>query len=213
MSPKPTISALATTFILAVSVASAAAQTGVTAPQIAQHELARAQARSCHDYRSQSSELNALATLSWQSGQLQKGLDYCNQALAIERAADISIREACPAAPPKTTNPATALKWMASGWSRNKRIRKLFSPLSRTSNDLSTSRLMSEFYDRWINRPAQGKAEALRQAQLALLQRPAAAPQAKNGRGVAVDSSAAPASTLGYAHPSYWPFVLIGKYE
>ena len=32
-------------------------------------------------------------------------------------------------------------------------------------NDLSTSRIMSDFYDRWVTNPTQGKAEALRQAQ------------------------------------------------
>ena len=37
-------------------------------------------------------------------------------------------------------------------------------------NDASTSRLMSDFYARWVKDPADGKAEALRQAQLALLQ-------------------------------------------
>ncbi len=34
-------------------------------------------------------------------------------------------------------------------------------------NDLSTSHIMSDFYARWVKNPAQGKAEALRQAQLA----------------------------------------------
>ena len=34
-------------------------------------------------------------------------------------------------------------------------------------NDASTSRLMSDFYSRWVAHPADGKAEALRQAQLA----------------------------------------------
>ena len=36
-------------------------------------------------------------------------------------------------------------------------------------SDASTSRLMSDFYARWVKLPAEGKAEALRQAQLALL--------------------------------------------
>ena len=36
-------------------------------------------------------------------------------------------------------------------------------------NDASTSRLMSDFYARWVKHPADGKAEALRQAQMALL--------------------------------------------
>ena len=36
-------------------------------------------------------------------------------------------------------------------------------------NDASTSRIMSDFYARWVKDPAIGKAEALRQAQLAFL--------------------------------------------
>ena len=45
-------------------------------------------------------------------------------------------------------------------------------------NDASTSRLMSDFYDRWVKNAADGKAEALRQAQIALLRGPAASPNA-----------------------------------
>jgi CHAT domain-containing protein len=59
-------------------------------------------------------------------------------------------------------------------------------------DDESTSRIMSDFYARWIKAPAEGKAEALRQAQLALL------------RG----------SDAAFSHPYYWaPFVLIGNYQ
>ena len=43
-------------------------------------------------------------------------------------------------------------------------------------NDLSTSHIMSDFYARWVQNPAQGKAEALRQAQLAFLHGGAVAP-------------------------------------
>ena len=81
-------------------------------------------------------------------------------------------------------------------------------------NDLSTSQIMSDFYNRWVKNPTQGKAEALRQAQLAFLH--GAAGQAGNaGRGFqAVEESAPAKSTLGYAHPYYWaPFVLIGNYQ
>jgi CHAT domain-containing protein len=57
-------------------------------------------------------------------------------------------------------------------------------------NDASTSKLMSDFYGRWVAHPVDGKAEALRQAQIALL------------RGA------------GYSHPFYWaPFVLIGNFQ
>ena len=82
-------------------------------------------------------------------------------------------------------------------------------------NDLSTSHIMSDFYDRWVKNPAKGKAEALRQAQLAFLHGPAAGTGAKTGRGFASgDQSSTQTSSLGYAHPYYWaPFVLIGNYQ
>lgn len=82
-------------------------------------------------------------------------------------------------------------------------------------NDLSTSRIMSDFYARWVQSPALGKAEALRQAQLAFLRGTALAPNAKTGRGFEIPQSpAATQSSLGYAHPYYWaPFVLIGNFQ
>jgi CHAT domain-containing protein len=82
-------------------------------------------------------------------------------------------------------------------------------------NDLSTSHIMSDFYDRWVRNPAQGKAEALRQAQLAFLHGAAATPDAKTGRGFETAEEPTGAKTsLGYAHPYYWaPFVLIGNFQ
>ncbi len=82
-------------------------------------------------------------------------------------------------------------------------------------NDLSTSHIMSDFYDRWVKNPAKGKAEALRQAQLAFLHGTAAAAGANTGRGFEpVGQSSTQTSSLGYAHPYYWaPFVLIGNYQ
>ena len=82
-------------------------------------------------------------------------------------------------------------------------------------NDLSTSHIMSDFYDRWVKNPAQGKAEALRQAQLAFLHGSAAATGAKTGRGFETEDQSKPqTSSLGYAHPYYWaPFVLIGNFQ
>jgi CHAT domain-containing protein len=82
-------------------------------------------------------------------------------------------------------------------------------------NDASTSRLMSDFYARWVKHPANGKAEALRQAQIALLRGPAAAPWAGSDRGFqAVPEPASAAHEAGYSHPFYWaPFVLIGNYQ
>jgi CHAT domain-containing protein len=72
-------------------------------------------------------------------------------------------------------------------------------------NDLSTSHIMSDFYARWVQNPTQGKAEALRQVQLAFLNGTAIAPGTK---------TAGTQSGLGYAHPYYWaPFVLIGNYQ
>jgi CHAT domain-containing protein/Tfp pilus assembly protein PilF len=59
-------------------------------------------------------------------------------------------------------------------------------------NDASTSKLMSDFYSRWVASPVDGKAEALREAQIGLL-------RGKSGE---------------YAHPFYWaPFILIGNYQ
>jgi CHAT domain-containing protein len=80
-------------------------------------------------------------------------------------------------------------------------------------NDVSTSRLMSDFYARWVKQP--GKAEALRQAQLGFLEGSAVSTSGGSGRGVQVMPESMPAThEAGYAHPFYWaPFVLIGNYQ
>ena len=82
-------------------------------------------------------------------------------------------------------------------------------------NDASTSRIMSDFYARWVKAPADGKAEALRQAQLAFLREAPVPPDRTESRGVKI--AEAPSSTpakAGYSHPYYWaPFVLIGNYK
>jgi CHAT domain-containing protein/Tfp pilus assembly protein PilF len=81
-------------------------------------------------------------------------------------------------------------------------------------NDASTSRLMSDFYSRWVKFPAEGKAEALRQAQLAFLRgsSPGSSPNAKRERGSVMQQE--PHTSTGYAHPFYWaPFVLIGNFQ
>ena len=83
-------------------------------------------------------------------------------------------------------------------------------------NDASTSRLMSDFYARWVKHPAEGKAEALRQAQLAFLRGDAAgSPNARKERGVEIEQeSTSKAHEAGYSHPFYWaPFVLIGNFQ
>jgi CHAT domain-containing protein len=81
-------------------------------------------------------------------------------------------------------------------------------------NDASTSRLMGDFYSRWVKLPAEGKAEALRRAQLAFLggSSPGSSPSAKRERGSEMERE--PHTTAGYAHPFYWaPFVLIGNFQ
>jgi len=81
-------------------------------------------------------------------------------------------------------------------------------------NDLSTSHIMSDFYDRWVRNPADGKAEALRQAQLAFIHGGGAVPGGGTGRGFETEDQTSAPSSLGYAHPYYWaPFVLIGNYQ
>jgi CHAT domain-containing protein/Tfp pilus assembly protein PilF len=81
-------------------------------------------------------------------------------------------------------------------------------------NDLSTSHIMSDFYDRWVKNPTDGKAEALRQAQLAFIHGGGAVPGGGTGRGFDTEDQSSAPSSLGYAHPYYWaPFVLIGNYQ
>ena len=74
--------------------APAFAETGSLAPQITLQEQKLAQARASGDWRAQATELNSLANLYWQSGQLPKGLDYCNQALALEQFSNLHTGEA-----------------------------------------------------------------------------------------------------------------------
>jgi CHAT domain-containing protein len=82
-------------------------------------------------------------------------------------------------------------------------------------NDASTSRIMSDFYDRWVKNPAAGKAEALRRAQIAFLQGQVVSSDTGSGRGVeVVQESASEKHDVGYSHPFYWaPFVLIGNFQ
>lgn len=84
-------------------------------------------------------------------------------------------------------------------------------------NDASTSRLMSDFYARWVAHPADGKVESLRQAQLALMRGSTdESPKAKYDGDLQNHQQAiatATAREAGYAHPFYWaPFVLIGNF-
>jgi CHAT domain-containing protein/tetratricopeptide (TPR) repeat protein len=90
-------------------------------------------------------------------------------------------------------------------------------------DDASTSKLMSDFYARWVGLPAAGKAEALRQAQLAFLHGGGAAATetrgfktvSQAGPGVAAAAATVAAkATPDLSHPYYWaPFVLYGNYQ
>ena len=84
-------------------------------------------------------------------------------------------------------------------------------------DDASTGALMADFYKRW----AQGagnvsKVEALREAQLDLLEAKVTPQSGKAGRGVSIvdNSPGNQVSPAGYAHPYYWaPFVLMGNWQ
>jgi CHAT domain-containing protein/Tfp pilus assembly protein PilF len=82
-------------------------------------------------------------------------------------------------------------------------------------NDGSTSRLISDFYDQWLKHAADGKGEALRQAQLAFVQGTAGSATTTPGRGFEAEGAAPAAARItDYSHPYYWaPFVLIGNYR
>ena len=82
-------------------------------------------------------------------------------------------------------------------------------------DDASVGLLMATFYKLWITTPGISKAEALQQAQLALLHGipdPAETPQASTGGSAAGASKQRPASQ--YANPFFWaPFILIGNWK
>jgi CHAT domain-containing protein len=83
-------------------------------------------------------------------------------------------------------------------------------------DDASVGLLMATFYKLWVTTPGITKAEALQQAQLALLHGtavPAGTPQGSSAR----DSSASASKqhpAWQYANPFYWgPFILIGNWK
>jgi len=81
-------------------------------------------------------------------------------------------------------------------------------------NDASTSKIMSDFYARWVKAPSDGKAEALRHAQLAFIRGSSATAKGKGQRGLQADEDSASQGAGNLAHPFYWaPFVLIGNYQ
>ena len=84
-------------------------------------------------------------------------------------------------------------------------------------NDASTGRLMADFYRRWTGTRSLPKAEALRQAQLALLQGTDSRDAAKAGRGfhqAPLSEDARPPDAPAYSHPYYWaPFILMGNWQ
>ncbi len=83
-------------------------------------------------------------------------------------------------------------------------------------SDASTSRLMSDFYARWVRDSTAGKAEALRQAQLDLLRGSASGlEKSEADRGFATAGRTTQAASMpGYTHPYFWaPFVLTGNYR
>ncbi len=83
-------------------------------------------------------------------------------------------------------------------------------------NDASTKMLMSDFYSRWVKLPRDGKAEALRQAQLDFLNgtSPASSDSGIVGGFQVSRESRSTSNKAAYSHPFYWaPFVLIGNFQ
>jgi CHAT domain-containing protein/Tfp pilus assembly protein PilF len=99
---------------------------------------------------------------------------------------------------------------------KDKRARAVISSLWEV-NDASTGALMADFYKRWADgRGKVMKVEALRQAQLDLLEGRVTPKSSTSGRGFTVggDEPAAQPGSIGYAHPYYWaPFVLTGNWR
>ncbi|MGA2673366.1 MAG: tetratricopeptide repeat protein [Terracidiphilus sp.] len=79
-------------------------------------------------------------------------------------------------------------------------------------NDASTGMLMGDFYKRWADGGGRvTKVEALRQAQLDLLQGSVQPDSGAGARGIGLANVDVPA---GFRHPYYWaPFVLMGNWR
>jgi CHAT domain-containing protein len=95
---------------------------------------------------------------------------------------------------------------------QRKGARAVVSTLWNVMDD-STGAMMADFYQRWMKSPGVGKADALRQAQLDLLQGNIKTQTGTSGRGF---GTAKPEKNLlpGYEHPFYWAsFVLMGNWR
>jgi CHAT domain-containing protein len=81
-------------------------------------------------------------------------------------------------------------------------------------NDDSTGRLMADFYRRWKGTKGISKAQALREAQLTLLQSADSDASGKADRGTERADASQPRSGSPYSHPYYWaPFILMGNWQ
>jgi CHAT domain-containing protein len=84
-------------------------------------------------------------------------------------------------------------------------------------DDSSTSQFMADFYRLWVDSGGKlSKAEALKDAELALLYGREVAQPGASSRGVIPDElkTSQQASPAPYAHPHYWaPFVLTGNWK
>jgi CHAT domain-containing protein/tetratricopeptide (TPR) repeat protein len=83
-------------------------------------------------------------------------------------------------------------------------------------DDTSVGLLMATFYRLWVTTPGITKAEALQQAQLALLHGAADTAEVSEVQGAAVAraSTSRPRPASQYANPYYWaPFILIGNWK
>jgi CHAT domain-containing protein len=77
-------------------------------------------------------------------------------------------------------------------------------------NDESTGLLMTDFYSRWTDKPKMNKAEALRQAQVAMLHGKRSASRHPSELHAQSRSN----SQAAYSHPYFWaPFILIGNWK
>jgi CHAT domain-containing protein/Tfp pilus assembly protein PilF len=81
-------------------------------------------------------------------------------------------------------------------------------------NDSSTGELMQQFYQLWTTHRKMPKAEALREAQVALLRGEFHAGSPQVGGAATAANAAKSLNHSDYSHPYYWaPFILIGNWR